>query len=198
MGDPKAPDGRTGTPHREVPQVLVLAGPGTTPAPAKLIAAWQDALPAAALRALDVLDGAETVTGAQVLRRISAARLSTWPVLLVGLRGGEAVALRAALDIPDRACRGALICGDLQHLPPLPIVQSGARSLPLRFVWETPNPLPSATALGEWLSLYRAHGMDAQGLVVPPSSAAPPCGAATSRAGLAFLSELVAIALSSR
>lgn len=190
------PDRRAGTPHR-VP-VLILTGAGTAAVTATLIAAWQISVPAATLCALEGFGGGMIMTRERMLRTDAVHSLRNRPLLLVGIYGGEALALRLALEDPDLICRGALICGDLDDLLAVPPLRSASRSPPLRFVSETADPLSSATTMGEWLSAYRADGIDAQGLVLPEIDFKHPYSASTLRAGLAYLSELVACELGSR
>jgi len=156
----------------------------------RLVAAWQDAVPAAAFFVLDEAEGG--------IASLMDDSVLFAPFLLAGICGGEARALTLALDRQDRACCGALICGDLDRLSSVSRIPKPARSIALRFVWETHDALAGATTLGQRLARHRTEGHDAQGIVLPHDRVGQPPASSTVRAGAAYLAELVALALGFR
>jgi hypothetical protein len=77
----------------------------------RLASLWRPAVPAAAMSVIRAaMDDLDIVRRDVVTRQIEA-QVSTRSIILVGLRGTEALALALAFSTPSPICGGLLICG---------------------------------------------------------------------------------------
>ncbi|MCW6511823.1 hypothetical protein [Lichenifustis flavocetrariae] len=178
--------------NRSVPVAVLVASGGSLEAE-RVIETWAVSMPAAAFWVIETQDDEiETHRLLQVER--SDTRHGPH-LVLVGLCGGEALALRLALGGETPICGGLLLCRDLGWLPSFEATLNGYKPPKLRFVWQSVDPLSSAEILGSRLRSYRASGIDAQAIVIPDDVGTSRTNAAAVRASATYAAELIAVAL---
>lgn len=172
--------------------VLVLGGAESSFTETALVEIWKTAVPAAVFHLLPPRESED----AGFHRLIKEVAGKSRHIVLAGTGHGAIIARKLVSEIPDRLCQGVLICGAPPAAPP-PELDSPEIRLALRLVWEAENALIAAADLGDELGRLRAHGFDAQGIVVPATGSSDQMNAAAIRASSVYLAELVAISLAS-
>jgi hypothetical protein len=191
------------TPPRTKVIVLLLHPPEAAAVAAELATVWRPAIPAADVLTVSIVEDGGAGLRDLPLRLLDLSDPCARPLVLAGICGAEAAALRLGFDRTLPQCIGILVGGRI--LPPLGPLAAGMadRSVRLRLLWEVSDSMAWAAALGELLSWFRAAGLDAQGTVleraasVPMDERAAACSfsPALVRMGRVYLAELVAVAM---
>jgi hypothetical protein len=186
--------------------VTILHADGDRQIAERLTDLWRPAVPAAAMSVIcTARNDFDTVMRDIVARQIEAP-VSARRVILVGLRGTEALALALAFGTLSPICGGLLICGGTLPNPAPTVELDRTRQMHCRLVFDGDDETGDTGPLDELLQGLRSAGVNLRGAFFNTKPEQSPdalralsemggYAPAVLRMGGSYLAELVAIAL---
>jgi hypothetical protein len=186
--------------------VLILHVDGERELAERLTALWRPAVPAAAMSLIRAPMNDRDSIRREIVTRQLEAHVNTRSIILVGLRGTEALALALAFGAPSPICAALLIVGGTlpDPAPNLRLVRT--RRVHCRLVLDGDDERRHPEQLDDLLHGLQSAGVNIRGAVfnTKPEQSTDPLRAlsemsgyapAVMRMGGSYLAELVAIAL---